>query len=320
MRRLPDLEGFAIFAKVAETQSFSAAASELYLSKATVSKAVTRLEARLKVRLFNRTSRQLTLTEAGEQLATRAAHILSEGVAAEDAVSGQSGAPRGLVRLAAPISFGVLYVAPALPEFFARYPEVSIDLQVSDSVADLIGERFDAAIRIAALPDSSLVARTLCPMPRFLVGAPSYFKQHGKPAHPLELTEHQCIAHARPGMSDTWNFRNRKGETVTVRPTGCLRTNNGDAMVPALTAGLALGILPEFFLRDAIADGRLELILPEWQLPAGAVHWVTPPGGLRPKRVDLLGAFLAEKLAPCGDSGVLREGNTRPNSRTRARE
>jgi DNA-binding transcriptional LysR family regulator len=319
MRRLPDFEGLAIFAKVAETQSFSAAASELFLSKATVSKAVTRLEARLKVRLFNRTSRRLTLTDAGEQLASRAAHILSEGLAAEDVVSGQSGAPRGLVRLAAPISFGVLYVAPALPEFFALYPEVSIDLQMSDSAVDLVGERFDAAIRIAALPDSSLVARTLCPMPRLLVGAPSYFKQHGKPAHPLELAEHQCIAHARPGMSDTWNFTNRKGETATVRPTGCLRTNNGDAMVPVLTAGLALGILPEFLLRDALAAGRLEPILSEWQLPTGAVHWVTPPGGLRPRRVDLLGAFFAEKLAPGGHGTVRHEKSTRPNSTIRLR-
>ena len=319
MRRLPDFEGLAIFAKVAETQSFSVAASELFLSKATVSKAVTRLEARLKVRLFNRTSRRLTLTDAGEQLASRAAHILSEGLAAEDVISGQSGSPRGLVRLAAPMSFGVLYVAPLLPEFFAIYPEVSIDLQMSDSAVDLVGERFDAAIRIAALPDSSLVARTLCPMPRLLVGAPSYFKQHGKPAHPLELAEHQCLAHSRPGMSDTWNFTNRKGETATVRPTGCLRTNNGDAMVPVLTAGLALGILPEFFLRDALAEGRLEPILSEWQLPTGAVHWVTPPGGLRPRRVDLLGAFFAEKLAPGGHSTVPAEKSTRPNSTSRLR-
>jgi len=319
MRRLPDLEGLAIFAKVAQMRSFSAAASELYLSKATVSKAITRLEGRLKVRLFNRTSRRLMLTDAGEQLASRAAHILSEGLAAEDAVSGQQGVPRGLVRLAAPISFGVLYVAPLLPEFFARYPEVSIDLQMSDSTVDLIGDRFDAAIRIAALPDSSLVARTLCPVPRLLVGAPSYFKEHGKPSHPLELAEHQCIAHARPGMSDTWNFTNVKGETATVRPTGCLRTNNGDAMVPILTAGLALGILPEFFLRDALADGRLQEILPEWQLPAGAVHWVTPPGGLRPKRVDLLGTFLAEKLARSDDGGVRHERGTRPRSTTRLR-
>lgn len=319
MRRLPDFEGLAIFAKVAETQSFSVAASELFLSKATVSKAVTRLEARLKVRLFNRTSRRLTLTDAGEQLASRAAHILSEGQAAEDVISGQSGSPRGLVRLAAPMSFGVLYVAPLLPEFFAIYPEVSIDLQMSDSAVDLVGERFDAAIRIAALPDSSLVARTLCPMPRLLVGAPSYFKQHGKPAHPLELAEHQCLAHSRPGMSDTWNFTNRKGETATVRPTGCLRTNNGDAMVPVLTAGLALGILPEFFLRDALAEGRLEPILSEWQLPTGAVHWVTPPGGLRPRRVDLLGAFFAEKLAPGGHGTVRPEKSTRSNSTARPR-
>jgi DNA-binding transcriptional LysR family regulator len=308
MRRLPDFEALAIFAKIAQTQSFSAAAAELSLSKATVSKAVTRLEGRLKVRLFNRTSRRLTLTAAGEQLASRATHILLEGVAAEDTVSGQSGAPRGLVRLAAPVSFGILHVAPLLPEFFARYPEVCIDLQMSDTTVDLVAERFDAAIRIAALPDSSLIARALCPAPRLLVGAPSYFKEHGYPSHPLELAEHKCIAYARPGASDTWSFANRKGETATVRPTGCLRTNNGDAAVPVLIAGLALGVLPEFFLRSALTDGRLQQVLPEWQPPAGAVHWVTPPGGLRPKRVDLLGAFFAEKLA--GDDVTRRQGSS----------
>jgi DNA-binding transcriptional LysR family regulator len=296
MRRLPDLEGLAIFAKVAQLRSFAAAAAELNLSKATVSKAVSRLESRLKVRLFHRTSRRLSLSDAGRQLATRAAGILSDGEAAEDAILGQAAAPGGPIRLAAPVSFGVLHIAPLLPEFFAQYPDITIDLQMNDAITDLVGEGFDAAIRIAALPDSSLTARMLRPMPRFLVGAPRYFETHGKPRHPLELAEHQCIAHARGATADTWHFTKKGGESATIRPAGRLRTNNGDATLPVLRAGLALGILPEFFVREDLASGALEQILPDWGLPAAAVHWVTPARGLRPKRVEILGAFLAEKL------------------------
>ncbi|MEA3178183.1 MAG: hypothetical protein QOI59_1706 [Gammaproteobacteria bacterium] len=297
MRRLPDLEGFAIFAKVAQLHSFVAAAAELNLSKATVSKAVSRLESRLNVRLFNRTSRRLALTESGQQLAERAASLLADGEAAEDAILGQAAAPRGLIRLAAPVSFGVSHIAPLLPEFFARYPQIVIDLQMNDALADLIGEGFDAAVRIAALPDSSLIARTLCPMPRFLVGAPSYFREHGKPRHPLQLAEHRCIAYARGHTAETWHFTNKNAETATVRPSGPLRSNNGDATLPILRAGLGLGVLPAFFLHEDLAAGTLEPLLSEWNLAAAAVHWVTPARGLRPKRVDLLGAFLAEKLS-----------------------
>jgi DNA-binding transcriptional LysR family regulator len=311
MRRLPDLEGIAVFAKVAQLHSFAAAAAELNLSNATVSKAVARLESRLKVRLFNRTSRRLSLTDAGHQLAGRAAGILSEGEAAEDAILGQAAAPRGLIRLAAPVSFGVLHIAPLLPEFFAQYPDITIDLQMNDAIVDLVGEGFDAAIRIAALPDSSLTARMLRPMPRFVVGAPSYLATHGRPRHPLELAEHQCIAHARGTVAESWHFTRKDGESATIRPSGRLRSNNGDATLPVLRAGLAIGILPEFFLREDFASGALEQILPDWELGAAAVHWVTPARGLRPKRVEILAAFLAEKLGEVPASASIRSAPRR---------
>src|SRR5216683_4454139 len=296
MSKLPDLEGLAIFAKVAETRSFAAAAAELNLSKATVSKAVSRVETKLRTQLFNRTSRRIALTDAGRQLSSRAAHILAEGEAAEDEALARTTAVRGPVRLAAPMSFGVLHLAPLLPEFLATHPEVSIDLHLNDAMVDMIGDGFDAAIRIAALPDSSLIVRRLCGMPRYLVGSPSYLKKHGRPHHPLRLAQHPCIGYAYTVTPDTWRFTHKNGKTATVRPSGPLRVNNGDAMMPALIAGTGLGILPEFILRDALADGRLERLLPDWSVPSGSVYWVTPPGGRRPKRVDVLGEFLAGSL------------------------
>ncbi len=297
MSSLPDFEGLAIFAKVVETRSFAGAAAELKLSKATVSKAVSRLEARLGTRLFNRTSRRLALTDAGRQLSAPAAAILAGGEAAESEALAQSVSPRGLVRLAAPMSFGVLHVAPLLPEFLAAYPQVNVDLHLSDAMVDVIGEGFDAVLRIAALPDSSLIARRLCGVERYLVAAPAYLQAHGTPKHPLQLAEHECLGYAYLLTPDTWRFAGKDGEVASVRPAGRLRVNNGDAMMPALVAGLGLGVLPDFILRDALADGRLEIVLPNWSLAAAALHFVTPPGGPRPARVEALADFLAARLS-----------------------
>ncbi len=145
------------------------------------------------------------------------------------------------------------------------------------------------------LPDSSLVARRLCGMPLYLVGAPAYLDAHGRPRHPLNLAEHRCIGYTN--APEAWRFTHRNGKSATVRPSGPLRVNNGDAMMPALIAGTGLGVLPEFIVRDALADGRLERLLPDWSLPSTSVHWVTPPGTQRPRRVDVLGEFLAASLA-----------------------
>jgi DNA-binding transcriptional LysR family regulator len=318
MAKLPDFEGLAIFAKVVETRSFAGAASELKLSKATVSKAISRIEARLGARLINRTSRRLALTDSGRQLADRAAHILAEGEAAEDAALAQATMPRGVIRLAAPMSFGLLHVAPLLPEFLAAFPEVSIDLHLSDAMVDIVGEGFDAAIRIAVLPDSSLVARRLCDMPRYLVGSRTYLSKHGWPKHPLHLAQHRCIGYSYTTATEVWRF-SKGGKSASVRPSGPLRVNNGDAMMPALIAGTGLGILPEFILREALATGRLERLLPDWSLAAGAVYWVTPPGGPRPKRVEVLADFLTEKLAPRSKRGTRLAGIGMPRPPAKAK-
>ena len=296
MSALPDLEALAVFAKVAEFRSFARAASELKLSKPTVSKAVTRLEQRLHATLFNRTSRQLALTEAGERLLARATAMLAEGEAAEAEALNQSQVPRGTLRIAAPMSFGVLHIAPLLPAFFRQYPEVSVDLHLSDQMIDLIGDGFDGAIRIAALPDSSLIARRLCGMPVYLVAAPTYLKAHGRPKHPMHLSEHAAITYSYSPAQGVWHFRNKSGEVASVRPNGPLRVNNGEAMLPTILAGTGIAMLPEFIVREALAKKQLEILLPEWSLGDGAVYWVTPPGGPKPQRVTVMGDFLAKML------------------------
>jgi len=297
MSKLPDLEGLAIFAKVAELRSFVRAAEDLDLSKATVSKAIARLEQRLGARLLNRTSRRLALTDAGHALAERATRMLADGEAAESEALAQSAAPRGLVRLAAPMSFGLSAVAPLMPEFHALYPEVAVDLDLTDAVVDLIGGGFDVALRIAALPDSSLRARRLRNVSRYLVAAPAYLQRHGRPAHPRDLARHACLCYAYLPTPDVWRFVNEAGEDVQVRPSGPLRANNADALAPALFAGLGLAVQPDFVVGDAVIDGRLEVVMPDWAPPPIALHLIMPPGGPRPARVEALAGFLIERFS-----------------------
>jgi DNA-binding transcriptional LysR family regulator len=297
MARLPDFEGLAIFAKVVELRSFAAAASELSLSRATVSKAVSRLEQRLGARLFNRTSRRLALTDAGQKLSEHARRLLADGEAAENEALAQSVAPRGLVRLAVPMTFGVKAVAPILPEFLQQYPDVAVDLHLSDAMVDLVGEGFDLGLRIASLPDSSLIARRLCGMPRYTLASPAYLKRHGRPTHPMHLAQHRCLGYAYLSTPDVWHYTNARGEQASVRPAGPLRVNNGEALIPALLAGLGIADLPEFIAADAIASGEAEVILKDWKQTEGAVHLLMPAGGPRPARVEVLADFLARHFA-----------------------
>jgi len=294
--KLPDFEAWAVFAAVVEHRSFSGAAAALGVSKATVSKAISRLEMRLGTTLFHRTSRRLTLTESGKSLADHAQRILSEGEAAEEAARDAASAPAGLVRVAAPLTFGIRHVAPVIADFLASHPAIQVDLRLSDAKIDIVAEGVDIALRIADLPDSSLRARRIGPVTGHLVGAPGYFERHGRPKHPADLAHHAVFAYTNVANPELLRFRRAGGEEAAVRITGPLRTDSGDAMMPALRAGLGLAVLPDFIVDEDLAAGRLEAVLADWTMRATALHLLTPPGTRRPARVEALIDFLVERL------------------------
>jgi len=308
MSKLPDFEGLAMFAKVAEEGSFAAAAQAMGVSVATVSRALTRLEGRLGGRLFNRTSRRLALTDYGHTLADRASRIYADAEEAEDFAREISSRPRGLVKLAAPLSFGARWVAPRLPEFFRQYPDVAIDLHLTDAQADLIGEGFDAALRIAVMEDSSLVARLIAPVRRFVVASPTYIARYGRPRRPHDLGAHQCLSYANRAKRETWRFTHRQtGEECSITPTGPLRGTSVDALMPTVLEGLAIGEFPEFIATQYFPDNRLEPILTDWRLPEGGLYFVTPTTRARPAKVSALAEFLITELteAPWSAEAVM---------------
>ena len=296
--RLPDLEAWAIFASVVEHRSFSAAADAIGLSKATVSKAITRLEAHLGQSLFHRTSRRLALTEVGKPLAEHAARILGEARLAEESANDAATAPTGRVRLAAPMSFGISNVAPLLAEFLVAHPGIEIDLHLSDARVDIVAEGFDVALRIAELPDSSLRARRLCSIQAHLVAAPAYLARHGTPTHPAQLGEHRLFGYSN--IVGPLRFQRAGESDVSVRIQGPLTANSGEAILPALIAGLGISRLPDFIVDAHLASGALVTILEDWAPQPIGLHLLTPPSPLRPARVEALIAFLGARLRDPG--------------------
>lgn len=292
--RLPDLEAWAIFAAVVEHRSFSGAAEAIGLSKATVSKAITRLEQHIGQSLFNRTSRRLALTEAGKPLADHAKRILAEARAAEEAARDAASAPTGRVRLATPMSFGISNVAPLLATFLAAHPGVEIDLHCSDARVDIVAEGFDVALRIGDLPDSSLRTRRLCTITTHLVASPAYLAAHGTPTHPSELMQHRILGYSN--VSGPWRFEHADGRDSAIKPEGPLTANSGEALLPALVAGLGIARLPGFIVGPQLAIGTVVPILEEWAPAPIGLHIVTPPSALRPARVEALIAFLSWTL------------------------
>jgi len=304
--KLPDLEAWAIFAKVAETGSFARAANELNLSQATISKAITRLETRLKTVLFHRTSRRMSLTQSGQGALERASRILAEGEAVEAEITAQATSPRGTVRMAVPMSFGIEHVSPLLPDFMARYPDVSLDIDFDDGLVDLVGGGFDLALRISALADSSLLARRLCGVRVLLVAAPAYLDAHGRPRHPRELAQHNALFYTLSRFGAAWRFHHRRHGDFSISVNAPLRVNNAEALNPALLAGMGIALQPEFLVWRELKAGKLEVVMPEWSPPPIALHVVTPPGRVRPARVQLLIEHLVRKFekAPWAERGA----------------
>ena len=301
-----DLGAMAVFARVVETESFTRAAAELSLSKSAVSKQVSRLEDRLGVRLLNRTTRRLSLTEAGAAYFEGCQKTLAEADAAEQAVSRLAEAPRGVLRVNAPMSFGVLHIGPALPAFLSACPELTLDLALNDRWVDLVEEGYDIAIRIGVLSDSSLVARRLAPSRLILCATPEYLASHGRPAAPEDLARHDCLTYSYRTAGRDWQFHGPEG-LRRVRVSGRLGANNGDILLSAATSSLGVALLPSFIVGDHLRSGRLERVMPAWRLAEEpSVHAVYPAGRNLSLKVRVFIDFLAARFGetPYWDEGI----------------
>jgi DNA-binding transcriptional LysR family regulator len=250
-----------VFARVVEAGSFAGAADRLGLSRAAASKQVMQLEAHLGARLLNRTTRRLSLTEEGAAYYERCLRILAELDDAERVAAEARGAPRGTLRLSAPLSFGILHLGPALSAFACRHQGVSLALTLDDRFVDLVEEGFDAAIRIGRLPDSTLVARLLCRTRLVVAAAPAYWREHGVPLAPAELARHRCLNYTLRAAGRDWRFADGSGGEETVAVAGPLTANNGDVLRAAALAGAGVAWLPDFLIGADVKAGLLETAL-----------------------------------------------------------
>jgi DNA-binding transcriptional LysR family regulator len=277
-----DLDALRTFVAIATLGSFAQAAEKHGVSRAIASKRVADLEAELGVKLINRTTRSLSLTEAGRKLFAAADGIFGmlENVV-EDIRSGAA-TPRGVLRVSAPMSFGVRHLSGMVDSFLQENPEITVELTLDDRVVNLVEEGFDVAIRIRALADSSLTARRLATARMALCAAPSYLARRGAPRHPRDLAQHDCLVYDYMARQGVWCFT-RDGEAEDVRVGGRLNGNNGDVLLQAAVDGLGVVMTPTFIAHEAIRSGALVLLLPEWRAVEPGLYAVMPPG-----RVDAL--------------------------------
>lgn len=291
------LTGIEVFLRVAARGSFAAAAADLGLSRAMVSKHVQALEARLGIRLLHRTTRRLSLTEAGRAYFEQAGTLVEALREAEEAVGALQSGPRGLLRVNAPVSFGLLHLGGAVRDFMDRYPEVSVELTLEDRQVDLVKEGYDLAVRIGRLTDSSLIARRLTPCRLLLVAAPDYLASRGTPRCLSELAEHECLSYSYSASGDEWRFDGPDGP-ASVRISGRLRANNGDLLHAACLAGRGIALVPSFICGPGVAAGRLVHLLPEYHPPLLGVHAVYPHARHLAPKVRAFVDYLATYFGP----------------------
>ncbi len=293
MAYIDPLEGVSVFAAVVEAESFSGAARTLRCSKAAVSTQIRKLEDRLGVRLLNRTTRRVSLTGEGRAYFEHARRMLDEAREATDAIDSLDAEPRGLLRVNAPMSFGILHLGPALTEFIKAHTKVEVELNLNDRRIDLIEEGFDLAVRIARLADSTLIARRLAPCRRVIVAAPDYWKRHGRPTSPEDLRNHEALIYEHMENPDTWRFKG-PGGAISVAVRGRYRANNGEVLMEAAKAGLGVCLEPTFLCCRDLQRGELEIALENFEDDAISVYAVYPHRRHLSTRVRALVDFLVE--------------------------
>ena len=288
------LAAFRVYIRVAEARSFSAVARELGATQPAISRQVAALEEHLGARLLQRTTRSLALTEDGRDLLEHARRVLDAVEDAEAAVGRRHAAPGGLVRLATPAAFGRLHVAPRINRLLERYPELSVELLMSDEITDLVAEGIDLAIRAGSIADSSLVARKIGLTRRITVASEMCIRTHGLPEHPRDLAKLPCVIFTGRQSPNEWQYDGPDG-TVVVTVNGRFRSNNGEAARVGVLSGLGYAIMPIWMLGDEIARGELRPVLTGWEPPPGAISAAYPTRrNLAPRTRAVIDFFVDE--------------------------
>jgi len=282
-----------VFIAVVESGGFSPAARKLGISKSAVSKRITQLESRLGVRLLYRTTRRLSLTEAGERYYEHAVKAMAHAYEAEDAVTQLQSTPQGRLRINVPMSFGRMHIAPLIPRFLAQYPQIQIDMTMEDRIVNLVDEGYDLAIRAGELPDSSLVARELAPLRSVLCASPAYLEKHPRPTQPSDLLQHNCVIFSH-GPSE-WLFE-RNGATEAVVVSGNLRVSNGEVVREALLQGLGIGRVATFMVGQELANKQLVQLLDDYQMPTAHFNIIYPQRRHLPSKVRVFIDFLTNAI------------------------
>ena len=292
------LEAMNAFARVVALGSYAEAGRALGLTRSAVSKAVMELEQVLGARLLDRTTRRVSPTEAGLSYYERCLDILSRIEETELQVSRLHDEPRGVLRINAPMSFGMLYLGDAIAAFMAAYPDLSVEMTLNDRFIDPVEEGVDVTIRIAALADSSLIARKLAPARRVLVASPAYLATHGAPATPDDLAHHRWLGYGATGLQ-RWSYTKADGSTATVPLKIALNANNGHILRDAALAGQGIAELPTFLVGCDLAAGKLTLVLPGFQRPELGIYALYTPNRYLAAKTRVFIDFLVARFGTC---------------------